>query len=99
MTRRKFINTTGVVAKSTRREFLKEPHTALTFLGYDFRMVRDRLFGTGKRYLTFGPSKKSMKRIREKIHGITHARNGLLAVEKVVERLNKLTKGWGRSTR
>ena len=36
-----------------------------------------------------------MKRVREKIHGITHARNGLLTVEKVVERLNKLTKGWG----
>ena len=73
----------------------REPHTTLTFLGYDFRMVRDRLFGTGKRYLTFGPSKKSMKRIREKIHEITHARNGLLTVEKVVGRLNKLTKGWG----
>ncbi len=58
-------------------------------------MVRDRLFGTGKRYLAFRPSKKSMKRVREKIHGITHARNGLLTVEKVVERLNKLTKGWG----
>ena len=73
----------------------REPHTTLTFLGYDFRMVRDRLFGTGKRYLTFGPSKKSMKGIREKVHAITHARNGLLTVEKVVGRLNKLTKGWG----
>ena len=73
----------------------REPHTTLTFLGYDFRMVRDRLFGTGKRYLTFGPSKKSMKRVREKIHEITHARNGKLTVEKVVGRLNKLTKGWG----
>ena len=73
----------------------REPHTTLTFLGYDFRMVRDRLFGTGKRYLAFGPSKKSMKGIREKIHAITHARNGLLTVEKVVGRLNKLTKGWG----
>lgn len=73
----------------------REPHTTLTFLGYDFRMVRDRLFGTGKRYLTLGPSKKSMKGIREKIHAITHARNGLLTVEKVVGRLNKLTKGWG----
>ena len=73
----------------------REPHTTLTFLGYDFRMVRDRLFGTGKRYLTYGPSKKSMKRIREKIHGITHARNGKLAVEKVVGRLNRLMKGWG----
>ena len=73
----------------------REPHTTLTFLGYDFRMVRDRLFGTVKRYLSFGPSKKSMKGIREKIHAITHARNGLLTVEKVVGRLNKLTKGWG----
>ena len=73
----------------------REPHTTLTFLGYDFRMVRDRLFGTVKRYLAFGPSKKSMKGIREKIHAITHARNGLLTVEKVVGRLNKLTKGWG----
>ena len=73
----------------------REPHTTLTFLGYDFRMVLDRLFGTGKRYLAFGPSKKSMKGIREKIHAITHARNGLLTVEKVVGRLNKLTKGWG----
>ena len=82
--------------EKTKTLDFREPHTTLTFLGYDFRMVRDRLFGTGKRYLTFGPSKKSMKRIREKIHGITHARNGLLTVEKVVERLNKLTKGWGR---
>ena len=81
--------------EKTKTLDFREPHTTLTFLGYDFRMVRDRLFGTGKRYLTFGPSKKSMKRIREKIHGITHARNGLLTVKKVVERLNKLTKGWG----
>ena len=39
------------------------------------------------------------KRVRERMHGITHARNGLLTVEKAVERLDKLTKGWGRSTR
>ena len=81
--------------EKTKMLDFREPHTTLTFLGYDFRMVRDRLFGTGKRYLTFGPSKKSMKGIREKIHAITHARNGLLTVEKVVGRLNKLTKGWG----
>ena len=73
----------------------REPHTTLTFLGYDFRMVRDRLFGTGKRYLTFGPSKKSMKRVREKIHAITHARNGRKPVDRVVGELNRLTKGWG----
>ena len=45
--------------------------------GYDFRMVRDRLFGTGKRYLTFGPSKKSMKGIGS---------NGLLSANGVIDR-------------
>ena len=69
----------------------REAHATLTFLGYDFRMVRDRLFGTGKRYLTFGPSKKSMKRVREKIHAITHARNGRKPVDLVVGELNRLT--------
>ena len=73
----------------------REAHATLTFLGYDFRMVRDRLFGTGKRYLTFGPSKKSMKRVREKIHAITHAKKGRKPVDRVVGELNRLTKGWG----
>ena len=74
--------------EKTKTLDFREPHTALTFLGYDFRMVRDRLFGTGKRYLTFGPSKKSMKRIREKIHGITHARNGY-ALRRMARFLNR----------
>ena len=81
--------------EKTKRLDFREPHTTLTYLGYDFRMIRDRLFGTGKRYLTFGPSKKAMKEVREKIHEITHARNGKLTVNKVVGRLNRLTKGWG----
>ena len=81
--------------EKTKRLDFREPHTTLTYLGYDFRMIRDRLFCTGKRYLTFGPSKKAMKEVREKIHEITHARNGKLTVNKVVGRLNRLTKGWG----
>ena len=36
--------------------------STLTFIGYEFRKVRDRLFWTGKRYLHFGPSAKSVKR-------------------------------------
>lgn len=39
MTRRKFINTTGVVAKSTRREFLKESLAALGFACLARRLV------------------------------------------------------------
>ena len=65
------------------------------FLGYEFRKVRDRLFGTGRRYLHFGPSSKSVKRVCREVHELTHSRNVLLPVETVVERVNRLLKGWG----
>ena len=69
--------------------------SSLTFLGYEFRKVRDRLFGTGKRYLHFGPSPKSVKRVCQEVHKHTHSRNVLLPVDVVVDRVNKLLKGWG----
>ena len=69
--------------------------SSLTFLGYEFRKVRDRLFGTGKRYLHFGPSPKSVKRVCQEVHKHTHSRNVLLPVDVVVDRVNKLLEGWG----
>ncbi|HHU15190.1 MAG TPA: hypothetical protein GXZ62_08375, partial [Lentisphaerae bacterium] len=54
-----------------------------------------RLFGTGGRYLHFGPSPKSVKRVCREVHELTHSRNVLLPVETVVERVNRLLKGWG----
>jgi hypothetical protein len=71
--------------------------SSLTFLGYEFRKVRDRLFGTGKRYLHFGPSPKSVKRVCQEVHKHTHSRNVLLPVDVVVDRVNKLLEGWGVS--
>jgi len=73
---------------------LEAEHSALTFLGYEFRKVRDRLYGTGMRYLHFGPSAKSVKRVCREVHELTHSRNVLLPVETVVERVNRLLKGW-----
>ena len=70
-------------------------HSVLNFIGYEFRKVRDRLFGTGRRYLHFGPSAKSVKRVCHEVHEHTHSRNVLLSVDVVVERVNKLLKGWG----
>ena len=37
--------------------------TALGFLGYEFRFVKDRHYGTGRDYLTYGPSMKSVKKV------------------------------------
>ena len=47
---------------------LDAEHSVLNFIGYEFRKVRDRLFGTGKRYLHFGPSAKSVKRVCHEAH-------------------------------
>ena len=74
---------------------LDAERASLTFLGYEFRKVRDRLFGTGKRYLHLGPSSESVKRVCREVHGHTHSRNVLLPVETVVERVNRLLEGWG----
>ncbi len=52
---------------------LDAERSSLTFLGYEFRKVRDRLFGTGKRYLHFGPSPKSVKRVCQEVHKHTHS--------------------------
>ncbi len=42
-----------------------------------------------------GPSPKSVKRVCREVHELTHSRNVLLPVETVVERVNRLLKGWG----
>ena len=74
---------------------LNAERSSLSFLGYEFRRTRDRLFGTGRRYLHFGPSAKSVKRVCRKVHEHTHSRNVLLPVGLVVRRVNKVLKGWG----
>ena len=74
---------------------LDAERSSLDFLGYEFRKVRDRLYGTGRRYLHFGPSAKSVRRVCREVHELTHSRNVLLPVEAVVQRVNRLLKGWG----
>ncbi len=74
---------------------LEAERSSLVFLGYEFRKVRDRLFGTGKRYLHFGPSPKSVKSVCREVHRLTHSRYVLLPVGTVVQRVNRLLKGWG----
>ena len=76
---------------------LDAERSSLVFLGYEFRKVRDRLFGTGRRYLHFGPSSKSVKRVCREVHELTHSRNVLLPVETVVERVNRLLKLTGKN--
>ena len=70
--------------------------SALSFLGYEFRYVRDRHYCKGDRYLEWCPSNKSVKKVCRKVKEETMRRKLLLPVEGVIKRLNLVLDGWGR---
>jgi RNA-directed DNA polymerase len=65
----------------------------LEFLGYSFRYERD-LFGRSQTYLNLKPSKKTMKRARRSLHGITGPRMCFKPTPRVVEEMNLFLRGW-----
>jgi len=78
----------------TRVVDLKEEKASLDFLGYTFRWHRDR-YGRSQRYLHVEPSKKALKRERERINELTDRRQGCTPIPQLIERLNRHLKGWG----
>jgi group II intron reverse transcriptase/maturase len=72
------------------------------FLGFTYRRVTNRK--TGKRVTLFSPSKKSQKRLREKVKKILNPRSPITR-EEYIQRTNRLICGWvnyfriGNSTR
>ena len=82
--------------EKTRLLDMDADKSALAFLGYEFRYVRDRHYMTGRKYLEWCPSNKSVKKVCRKVKEETMRRKLLSPVEKVVERLNLVLEGWGR---
>ena len=91
-------NRFGLVVNREKTKLLdmEADKSALSFLGYEFRYVRDRHYMTGKRYLEWCPSPKSVKTVCRKVKEETMRRKLLLPVEGVVKRLNLVLDGWGR---
>jgi RNA-directed DNA polymerase len=77
----------------TRVVDLRKEKASLDFLGYTFRWDRD-LYVHGKRYLNVEPSKKSLKRERERINELTDRRQAYTPLPRLIERLNRHLRGW-----
>ena len=82
--------------EKTRLLDMRAGKTALAFLGYEFRYVKDRYYGSEKKFLEWCPSNKSVKKVYVKIRKETIRRKLLLPVEEVIKRLNLVLEGWGR---
>ena len=86
----------GLVVNRDKTKVLdmKADKTALGFLGYEFRFVKDWRFGTGESYLTFGPSMKSVKKVCAKVKELTLSIMKPVKNEEIVQRVNKILVGW-----
>ena len=84
----------GLVVNRDKTKVLdmRADKAALGFLGYEFRFVRSH-YGEGK-YLTFGPSMKSVKKVCAKVKEQTLSIMKPVKNEEIVQRVNKILVGW-----
>jgi len=79
--------------EKTRVVNLREAGATLDFLGYSFRLEKDR-YGREQSYWNMQPSKKAIAREREKLRAIIHRRRCHQPLPELIWEVNRHLQGW-----
>ena len=79
--------------QKTRVVNLREPKAELEFLGFSYRLDRDR-HGRKLRYWNLQPSSKALAREREKLRGLISAKGSHQPLPELIGKLNRHLRGW-----
>ena len=78
--------------KAEKTRICKMPDGTFEFLGYTFGRAYSSK--TGQARLAYWPSKKSIRRMVEKIHAMTERSKSWKEAAELVEKLNSMLRGW-----
>ena len=88
---RRLMDKLGLTVNEQKTRLARVPEESFDFLGYTIGQFYDK---DGKAFIGTQPSRKSLKRIIGRIHDETTPRWNLEPVEKRVDELNALLRGW-----
>jgi len=89
---RELMSKLKLTVNEEKTRICKVPEGQFDFLGYTFGRMYSKT--TGKARLGMWPSKKSIRRMVEKIHELTALRTGWQETTAMVGKLNRMLRGW-----